>query len=117
MIKKNLRSRTVTFLLKGNKVMLGLKNKGFGKGYYLGIGGKVESDETIEQAAKREIEEEVEVKVKTVNNQGILNFYFPHIENESWNQQVHVFIVTKWEGEPKETEEISPEWFDKKEIP
>ena len=58
---KPLRPRTVVFLLRGTEVLLGLKKKGFGENYLVGIGGKVEDGETIEEAAKREVAEEVHV--------------------------------------------------------
>lgn len=116
-VKNPLRPRTLTFLLRNNKVLLGLKKKGFGKGYYLGIGGKVEQNETIEEGAKREIKEEILVDVKVIQPMGTLDFYFPHIKDESWNQQVYIFIVKQWEGEPTETKEIKPIWFDKTKIP
>lgn len=40
---------------RNGKVLLGLKKKGFGQGYYNGFGGKVEPGETIVQAAEREV--------------------------------------------------------------
>jgi 8-oxo-dGTP diphosphatase len=114
---KQLRPRTLTFLLKETDVLLGLKKKGFGKNYLLGIGGKVEHGETIEEAAKREVIEEISVRLPELQKVGVLNFYFPHIEDESWDQQVHVFTATRWEGEPQESEEIKPAWFQKANIP
>jgi 8-oxo-dGTP pyrophosphatase MutT (NUDIX family) len=105
---KLLRPRTVTFLLRGTEVLLGLKKQGFGKHYLLGIGGKVENGETIEEAAKREVVEEISVLLPEIQKVGVLNFYFPHIADGSWNQQVHVYSATKWEGEPQESEEIKP---------
>lgn len=114
---KPLRPRTLTFLLRGTQVLLGLKKKGFGKNYLLGIGGKVETGETIEDAAKREVTEEIHVTLSELHKVGVLNFYFPHIEDESWNQQVHVFTTTTWEGEPQESEEIKPAWFHEEDIP
>lgn len=114
---KLLRPRTLTFLLRNTDVLLGLKKKGFGKNYLLGIGGKVENGETIEEAAKREVAEEIYVLLPELQKVGVLNFYFPHIEDESWNQQVHVFTATKWEREPQESEEIKPAWFKKEDIP
>lgn len=100
-------------------VLLGCKKTGFGKGYYLGIGGKVENSESIEEGAIREFEEEVRIKIPEPNLQkaAVLDFFFPHITNESWNQQVHAYIVTHWIGEPMETREIMPAWFNKDKIP
>lgn len=114
---KQLRSRTLTFLLRETDVLLGLKKQGFGKQYLLGIGGKVEPGETIEEAARREVAEEIAVQLSELEKAGVLNFYFPHIEDESWDQQVHVFTATRWEGEPQESEEIRPAWFQKTNIP
>lgn len=44
-LKRPLSPRTITFLIKNNNVLLGFKKKGFGKGNWLGIGGKVEPGE------------------------------------------------------------------------
>src|SRR6266571_4319939 len=117
LMKKPLRPRTITFLIQDNRILLGLKKKVFGKDYLLGIGGKVKKGETIEDGVIREMAEEVNVKPLSLEKVGVLNFYFPHIENESWNQQVHVFTTELWEGEPQESEEIKPEWFKKENVP
>jgi 8-oxo-dGTP pyrophosphatase MutT (NUDIX family) len=83
----------------------------------VGIGGKVEKGETLEGSAAREIEEEINVKVSKFVPMGYLNFYFPHMKDESWNQKVHIYIVHDWIGEPQETEEIRPEWYDLDRLP
>ena len=44
---------TLAFVTQKDKVLLGLKKKGFGMGRWNGFGGKVEKGETIEEAAKR----------------------------------------------------------------
>lgn len=135
-IQKPVRLRTVTLLIRGNRVLLGLKMRGFGKGNYLGVGGKVEDEKdrsredqdlisVVKAGAKREIQEEIGIIVDPhdLKPMGVLNFYFPHIEDESWNQQVHVFIAINWQGEPKAEldnngkVEIQPEWFEFNEVP
>ena len=40
------------------RMLLGMKKRGFGMGKWNGFGGKVEPDETVEAAARRELEEE-----------------------------------------------------------
>ncbi len=116
-LKHPLHPRTLVFLIKDHQVLLGLKKTGFGKGYWLGIGGKVEEGESIEAAAIREAQEEIGVDIGDLQNVGVVNFYFPHIKDESWNQQVHVFLSRAWEGLPIETTEIGPQWFDMDQIP
>ena len=39
------------------------------------------------------------------------------VPDESWNQQVNVFICHKWRGEPQTTDEIKPQWFQISELP
>lgn len=114
---KLLRPRTLTFLLRDAEILLGLKKRGFGKGYMLGIGGKVENGETIEEAAKREVMEEIHVTLLELCQVGVIDFSFPHIEDGSWDQRVHVFTATSWVGEPQESEEIEPAWFQQQAIP
>ncbi|CAN0403706.1 unnamed protein product, partial [Ectocarpus sp. 8 AP-2014] len=41
-----------------NEILLGMKKRGFGEGKWNGFGGKVESGESVEEAAKRELMEE-----------------------------------------------------------
>lgn len=116
-LQKPLRPRTVSFMVKEGKVLLGYKKSGFGKGNLLGIGGKVEQGETLEKSASRELQEEIKVMVNKFVPMGYLHFYFPHIEDESWNQKVHIFIVHDWINDPQETDEIRPEWYDMDNLP
>lgn len=48
-------------------------------------GGKVEQGETIEEAAKREVAEEIAVLLSDLQKVGLLNFSFPHIADGRWN--------------------------------
>lgn len=116
--KKILRQATLCFLIKDNNILLGMKKRGFGKGKWNGVGGKVKPGETTRQAAMRETQEEIGVIPQALKQMATLNFYFPEIpEFEGWNQQVCVYITDKWQGEPEETEEIRPQWFKQSDIP
>lgn len=44
---------TLVMIMKDNKLLLGMKKRGFGKGRWNGFGGKVQENETILDAAKR----------------------------------------------------------------
>lgn len=48
-----IRQYTLAFIRKEDRILLGMKKRGFGVGRWNGFGGKVHSDEMILQAAKR----------------------------------------------------------------
>jgi len=95
-------------------VLLGMKKKGFGEGRWNGFGGKVEGGESIEEAARREVLEEAGITVRDIEHAGQLDFHF---ENEENVLEVHVFRGNSFEGEPRESEEMRPQWFSVEEIP
>ncbi len=102
---------TLCFLARGDEVLIAMKKRGFGQGKWNGVGGKVESGETITEAAIRETEEEIGVKILAgdLKQQAILHFSF---ENKSeWNQECHVFVAKTWRGDPAESDEMKPQWF------
>ncbi len=100
------------------KILLAMKKRGFGAGFYNGPGGKPKPGESIENAATREVKEEVDIDILTKDlvRVGLLHFYFP-IDKKDWDQDVHVFMVKNWKGVPKESEEMKPEWFEEKNFP
>jgi 8-oxo-dGTP pyrophosphatase MutT (NUDIX family) len=114
---------TLLFLIKKSQeeitdLCLAMKKRGFGVGKWNGVGGKVkENKETIEEATKRETMEEIGVNISTDDLKKVakLSFYFPH--NSEWNKLVHVYFAENWDGEPRESEEMRPEWFSSKDIP
>lgn len=108
---------TLCYLLKGDKVILAMKKRGFGEGKLNGYGGKPEQGETITQCAVRELEEEsgVIATENVLDKVGEITFKFPH--KPEWNQVVHVYFIESWEGEPVETEEMKPFIFEKEKLP
>lgn len=112
---------TLCFFIKdenGNrKILLGKKKRGFGVNKWNGFGGKVIDGEDIRAAACREIFEEIGILVKPENLKKVAELEFYFHEKEEWNQVVHVFFVSHWEGEPIESEEMKPSWFDVSNIP
>ncbi|MFA7385980.1 MAG: NUDIX domain-containing protein, partial [Candidatus Paceibacterota bacterium] len=63
----------------------------------------------------REAKEEINVFIKEMEKVAEISFYFPH--NFLFNQAVHVYFSESWEGEPRESEEMKPEWFSVEKIP
>jgi ADP-ribose pyrophosphatase YjhB (NUDIX family) len=115
-LKEPLRQATLCFLIKEGSILLAMKKRGFAQGKWNGAGGKPNDDDrNIEATAKRETFEETQVKPRKLKKVAILNFYFE--EKTEWNQQVTVFLTENWQGEPKETEEMAPKWFNIDEIP
>lgn len=113
---------TLCYLIKenhrGKKLLLAMKKKGFGKGKWNGIGGtwkKEKGDRTITDTAIREVKEEISTEPKEIEKVAILNFNYPY--SQEHNQDTYVFIVKKWQREPKETKEMRPEWFSLDRIP
>jgi 8-oxo-dGTP diphosphatase len=99
------------------EVLLGKKKRGFGTGYYVGIGGQLEPGETVEQAAVRELAEEVGVIVdpQDLVPAGSVIFLFP--AHPAWDLDIALFQVERWQGEIGQTEEMLPAWFHPADIP
>ena len=111
---------TLVFLVRDHPpaaLLLGMKNRGFGSGKYNGFGGKVEVGETIENAAVRELREECDIAVTLADltRAARLEFFFP--AQPDWDQVVYVFIARRWRGEPVETREMTPAWFELDALP
>lgn len=115
-----MKNTTLLFLVKKNgdtitDICLAMKKRGFGAGRFNGTGGKLQEGETIEQACKRETKEEIDVYAKEMHKVAVLDFSFAY--KPEWNQQVHTFFCTAWDGVPTESEEMKPEWFPVDAIP
>jgi len=50
---KSKKITTLVMVTNESNILLGLKKRGFGSGKWNGFGGKVEANESIEEAAKR----------------------------------------------------------------
>lgn len=107
---------TLCLLKKENSILLAMKKRGFGAGKYNGVGGKIEKNETPEQAMIRETQEEISVTPIKYEKVGTMNFDEYYKGNKE-NITFHLYLVYEWEGAPKESEEMNPKWFDISEIP
>lgn len=117
-------------LAQQQRILLGIKQRGFGKGMYNSFGGKVEEGEDLNECASRELLEETGIHVEQQHmatcHVGELRFSFNDSDIE---MVVHVFRVNiTTMMQPTENgnceymfvdpssirpcEEIIPEWFD-----
>lgn len=118
-----LQPAVVCYLVTDNKVLLGERyqsSMALGIGKVAGFGGKVRDTEetkkeTDEEGLEREVLEETRVKIIDYHKVGRVRFLWPH--KPKWNQDVTIYLVTKWEGEPEFVESMIPEWFDKDKLP
>ena len=80
------------------------------------FGGKLESGETLEESAVRELKEECGV-VATVSDlhwRGCLTYIY---NTKPKAMEVNIFDLDQWEGEIIETEEMKPSWFQHGAVP
>lgn len=105
---------TLALLVEDGKVLLGMKKRGWGEGRWNGFGGKLEGNENIIDAAKREFFEESKVVANNVKEIGVVDF--DYLDSNKY-LEVHIFKVDDYFGEPEETEEMKPQWFYLDEIP
>ncbi len=109
---------TTTLLLirQGNKILLAEKKRGFGIGKLNGVGGKLEPNESVEQAMIRETYEEINV-IPTKYEQVAKVVFDEVVKGEKTIVTMYIFVATEYKGQPKESEEMCPHWFDIDSIP
>ena len=93
-----------------------MKKRGFGTGKWNGFGGKIESGESAEQGAIRELEEESSLVVSGENMlaRGYLVF---NMKESQKIMKVHVYETWKWSGNEAESDEMRPQWWREDSIP
>lgn len=104
---------TLLFVIEDGRILLIRKKRGLGAGKINGPGGRLEPGETPLQAAVREVEEELVVTPTGLQDMGELFFQFV----DGYSIHVSVFRADGHVGEPTETDEAIPLWFDLDAIP
>ena len=99
----------LTYVMDGDNVLLILKKRGLGDGYYNAPGGHIELEETSTEAAIRETKEETGLTVSDLKERGTLRFQF----KDGMRMVCYVFTTSVWEGDLKECDEAKPFWADK----
>ena len=106
---------TICYILNKEKVLFLLRNKkenDLNENKYIGVGGKLEKDESPKEGIIREIKEETGLNAKNVKLKGIITFILPKWENEL----CFVYTCDEYEGIMHECDEGELVWVDKKDI-
>lgn len=104
---------TLLFVHQGDKVLLIRKKRGLGAGKINAAGGRLEDNETEMEGAVREMQEELCIHVTDPQYAGEVDFQFL----DGYCFHLIVFIGTEFIGQPQETDEALPLWFNADEIP
>jgi len=104
---------TLLFVVKDGQVLLIHKKRGLGAGKINGPGGRLEPGETPEEAAIREVQEELLVTPLNARRCGELKFQFV----DGYSIHGYVFRADDCEGRPTETDEADPIWISLDQIP
>jgi 8-oxo-dGTP diphosphatase/2-hydroxy-dATP diphosphatase len=105
---------TLTHVYNQREILLGMKKRGFGAGFWNGFGGKPEKGETIEQTASRELMQESGIVEDNLVPAGVFNVRF---EGKEKIFEIHLFRVAPFFGPAQETEEMRGQWFARDAIP
>ena len=104
---------TLCFIRERQRVLMIRKKRGLGSGKINGVGGRLEGDESPLQGILRETLEELGITLIDPVERGELHFQFL----DGYSLFCTVFIASRFDGTPVETEEAAPLWFEIGQLP
>ena len=121
MEEKTLINACLVFPRKDKRILLAPKLKKIGAGFLNGYGGGIEEGEDPVTAVIRELLEESDGVValpEHLEKVAIVDFHNMKSDGSTFICKVHVFFLSEWKGEFKETDEMGPpEWFSDGSLP
>lgn len=103
----------VGVLIKSDQsILLGQRPEGKPyAGYWEFPGGKIETGETLLQALRRELQEEINITINDANELLVIEHDYPHAY-----VRLHICVVTAWVGDLKGLEGQKLIWLSKYEL-
>ena len=105
-MEKKIINAVRVYLIKAGKVVV-IKYKASNNGYYDIPGGKIEGDETADEASIREFKEETGMTVVKQHHIGHYNIEYP-----DRIYKMKIFIVDEYIGEPMDLTKNKAMWVD-----
>jgi 8-oxo-dGTP diphosphatase len=106
-------SATLCFVREHERVLMIRKKRGLGAGKINGVGGRLEGGESPLEGILRETREELGITLGDPVKRGELHFQFL----DGYSLFCTVFVASRFEGTPIETEEAVPLWFNIRQLP
>ena len=100
---------TLCYLIKNGCYLMLLRNKekeDINHNKWLGIGGHVESGESIDHAMIREVKEETGLNIKNYTKRGIIYFH-----SDDLHENMHLYTSDDFDGELIECDEGTLSWI------
>lgn len=95
--------KSAGILLKDRKLLV---TRSTGKDFFVSPGGKIETDETSQEALLRELREELGIEVEQPDLSEFGTFYAQAAGETDKFIKMDVFLVTKWYGEIVPSSEV-----------
>ena len=96
-----------------NRILLVRHKIGEMSGYYTGLLGEVNENETSHEGAVRIAQDMCGISVQKAELRAVFEFTF----DDSDAENEYEYYTTQFNGRPQETEHIKPEWFEIGKIP
>jgi 8-oxo-dGTP diphosphatase len=103
---------TLCYVIEGRRILMAEIKQGFSKGKINGLGGKLKDGETPEEAAAREMYEEIGIVPKNMTKAGLCDCF-----NGEETVRIHIFVASAFFGMPTETNEAKPMWLSVEDLP
>lgn len=107
MENKKVRKGVRTFLIENNQIVITKYKTEKNRDYYDIPGGKIEENETPEEASIREFREETGMEILDQIYQGNVIIEYPHMIFD-----FDIYLVKDYQGSPLEFEENDSMWID-----